>query len=175
MRYTIRDGVEHRFSSKFANNYKLLIPLFALLIFVVLISPWHSAVKKSPGPRTLGIYTIKSTSDNPSPSNNNPSTGGSSSPTATPTLSPPLSQSAPLAASASPSLQGGMGGGVPSGGDVQSGGSVPTSTVPTTFPCVDITSGLAFTCTEQACTPPVTLIGSQKAWLTTTGSCVVVN
>lgn len=67
-------------------------------------------------------------------------------------------------------LVGGRGGGPISG---TTGGT--GTTTPTTFPCVDATTGVTVTCTYQTCTPPLSLATGQKAYLTTTGTCIVVN
>lgn len=188
MKYTMQSGLQRPFLPRIISNYKYLIPLLMLLVFVGYAGLMPSGPTNHPGkPLTLGIYTIKSSSaSGPSstagankPNSSAPSNPGSSAPPETAAISTP----APAYSALGTALQGGMGGGgdtlggititVPSGGTGGSGSGTPSP--PPTFSCLDAISNAVVTCTYQTCTPPVSLLGGQKAYLTTTGSCVIIN
>lgn len=191
MRYTMQSGVERPLLARIIDKYKLLVPLLLLLFFVGYVGLSGSSPGQKPAkPLTLGIYTIKSNGKSPNPSadkNNKSSNQPANAPIITASgESYSMTTAAPVYAAPAANLQGGMGGGgsigsIPIGGGSGGGtgggstGGTGGGTGSTTFPCVDITSGLTVTCTYQACAPPLTLTGSHKAYVSTTGTCVVVN
>lgn len=189
MKYTVQGGLQQSPLPRLVSRYKYLIPLLLLLIFVGYAGLTTSGPGRGPSkPLTLGIYTIKSSNDTGQagaagvnkPHTSSPSGTGSGS---TPPAATAISTPAPAYSATGTPLQGGMGGGdtlggtgitVPTGGDTGgSGGS--TGSPPPTFSCLDAITNAVVTCTYQACTPPVSLLGGQKAYLTTTGTCVIIN
>lgn len=181
MRYTMQTGVQRPVLSRITGRYKYLIPLLLLLVFVGYAGLAPSGPGRRPGkPLTLGIYTIKSSDNrgpaaaNPSKDNHKPSGSTANSATMSP-ASPAITTPAPAYSATGTALQGGMGGGTSDGGDITLPGGGGSPSPPSTFPCTDISSGVTVTCTYQTCAPPISLLGSQKAYLTTTGTCVIVN
>lgn len=203
MRYTLANGVERHLSSKFTDNYKFIVPLIVLLVGALIIGLHDSTSKRPHQPLTLGIYTIKSNSGSDN-NHSGGHTGSNQASHTTPGSASPMSASGIVASSVAPvsSLQGGLGGGGGSlqttgsvlpptggmgGGGVTSGSSTGGSSTggggtgggtvtppPSTFPCVDL-AGASFTCTYQTCVPPLGLTNGHKAYVTTTGLCVVIN
>jgi hypothetical protein len=183
VKYTIQQGVERAFSERFKGNLQILIPLLLVLAGV---TTWalmpHGSHQK---PKTLGIYTIK-TSDQTGANNsngkkkngNNNSSSGSLSVSSQPSSIAPISGRsasisggtslgstvAPVGSAVAP-VTGGMGGGL-------GGGGVTTPPAPT-ITCVN-TGGLTpLTCT--ACTPPLLVPVGQKVLLYNNGTCTLTN
>jgi hypothetical protein len=182
VKYTIQQGVERAFSERFKGNLQILIPLLVVLAGV---TTWalmpHGSHQK---PKTLGIYTIKtsdqasSTSNNPNDKNNNgASAGGTSSASAPGTISPIRGRSASLGATSSTlgaavspvtgTTTGGLGGGLGGGGT--GGGGTPTTTQ-----CINKLTGTQEVCLfpYQTCTVPLAGLTGAK---TIDGTCIVIN
>lgn len=175
MKYTLQSGVDRPISQKFTDNLRFVLPLlFIFLLVVALGITQRGRGGNSRKPLTLGIYTVKT----PDPNQNGGSSNGGGN-----TNSPSSSSSAASlnTSSLSPVASGAV---APSDSSALTASTVPTTTTPPqtstppaplTFPCFDLSTGLNVTCTYQACTPPVALIGSQKAYLTVTDTCAIVN
>lgn len=190
MAYSINGGVHQFHWQRLVRDSGLALPLIAIafiIIAAVSVSTHQSSGQSPYIPIKKPALTIKTTgSGNPSskggnkPASSSPSTSsGTASSPITPSITPAMSFSALDTPSTSPvtsPITGGLGGGDIGGGGGDTGGSSSGSggSVPTTFPCVDVT-GASFTCTQEACTPPLALQPGQKALLTTTGTCAILN
>lgn len=183
MKYTIQNGVEHRFSDRVSFNTRFILPLLVILAGVLffVLNPYHFS-KVAPKPFTLGIYTVKTPNGSSSDNNKNSTNGdnGSSNLNGSgqiSTINPQQGLAGTSMSSTSNFVStGGLG-----------GGSAPTTTAPSVTPSLSpiVTTSVATTgCTIGTvatpsvcgtCTSPITLVGAQKSILTTTGECIAVD
>jgi hypothetical protein len=194
VKYTVQGGVETPLSERISDNFKFILPLLLLLVLAIYIGITHNfGGRRGHSPLTLGIYTVKTNGGggNGTSSNKADANHGNGNLTAGP--SNLQSASTGLAPATTIPSTGGSGGlistsslptGGGTGGSSAGGGTTtpPITTYPTpppppvpTFPCVDLVTGQVMTCTYAACTPPIALLLGQKALLTTSGTCAVIN
>ncbi len=196
MRYTLRSGVERRFSNRFGSNFRFGLPLVLALLILTWAVLHSNNSRINHKPLTLGIYTIKSPnnsgsnnskSGNSNTSKNNKDTTASGSiPGASPTgtnFQPAAtiggggsggSLSSTVGSVQGTTTTGGQGGGSGGGTSGGGGGTVTPPPPPTSTVTCNNTGGvLPMTCT--ACAPPLLVPVGQKVLLYSTGSCTLIN